>query len=874
MDADLDEEDDGDSSGEFPADHRTPETFDDFVDLFIRSDGDLTNQAQCLWALAARAQEDADQRSRLLWFPEFFYNRIPAIADAPRYLAPLSRLFLTVYSEFRDKAIDHLSSWFKLDEDHQFASIFLANYYIEHTKAVAGFELYFAFVLSHLAKATPPFPLLQEESHFLNSLFDYRPTAAFLPLLIEFGFLNVKEVFQRLGFAPRAVLKTMFSVFKRLSDLFRGFRPQEELRDFVNDSLFVVFQFLKDPTIELHELIGIGRFLKSVTKLPIFRRIEVPAEFLVQLSETVVKLFDHEVLLDQPYAAESLLKGWAALHDGRLNEFFLSSFVAESERQSAVIVKLCDDETLSIFEAVGDLLASTCQDAAASLASLLDGHRRNVGVCCLLEISASLLRTRLKAYDRAKFMNFDRDLLDAVCSLCNEREVDVLDEQTRCFEAAVCHFYQALTAAYLKDSRVHTFFDSLVLLLLRFVANLGCPEIHDPLLHDFLRCLEFADFSEAQLRILGCCGDFVNVLVAFDFSFVHESWAKRDSLALFRQLFRVLKFVPFEVGINAALSKAIGFEFRGFSWALRSALNICPSQNLMSFVVDRVLPLLHEVVNNKANFDEVLELVRLLWSASPYDSMSKEAIDFMNKLLNILLEIASVLEDAEMIRRALKCLGELIEGKVVNFGLLLFYGNRLLVDLIEQLFQRIIRPDFTLTCKFLKAYFRFFRSLLNSLDSIEFLVEPILLHIQFAAKAVLNAPEMTNVVEDMSECLSLLVTEFQALPLLRGLDPDAFRDFCLRLLQHRFQTRDAETPTLLVGVLVTVLRCEFDFFAKQLEQLSHFEPADWREAFLANGDPKMVFSDLKLGEMMAALEAPMREFLFRWTIIPLLGDLD
>jgi hypothetical protein len=537
-------------------------------------------------------------------------------------------------------------------------------------------------------------------------------------------------------------------------------------------------------------------------------------------------------------------------------------------------VKLCDDETLSIFDAIGDLLAPTYQEAAASLVTLLDSHRQNIGCCCLLEISASLLRTHLKAYDRKKFMAFDRDLLDVVCSLCSEREVHVLDEQTRCFEAAVCHFYQAFMAAYLKDSRIQTFMNSLVLFLLRFVANLGCPEIHDPLLKDFLRCLEFDGFSEGLLRILGGCEVFLNVLVVFEFAFVHESWAKQDSLALFGQIFRVLKYVPFEVGINEALSRAIEFESRVFLWALRSALKVCSSHNLIAFVADRVLPLLREVVENKANFGEVVKLVRWLGSALPYDAMSEAAIDFMNKLLHILLAIVSELEDAEMIRRTLKCLGWLVEGRVVNFGLLLFYGNRLFVDLIEQLFQRIIRPGFTLTCEFLKVYFRFFRSLLNSLDSIEFLVEPILLHIQFAAKAVLNAPDMTNVVEDMSECLSLLVTEFQVLPLLRGLDRDAFGDFCLKLLQHRFQTRDAETPTALVGVLVAVLRCEFDLFAKQLEQLDDFEPADWREAFLAIGDPKMVFSDLKLGEMMAALEAPMRELLFRWTIIPLLGDLD
>jgi hypothetical protein len=328
MDPGLDEEDGTDSSDDPPTD----QTFDDFVDLFIRSDGDLMAQARCLWQLAARAREDTDQHSRLLWFPDFFYNRVPVIADAPRYLAPLSHLFLAIYSEFREKAISHLLSWFKQDEDHQFASIFLATDYIEHTKAVDGFELYFAFLLNHLASAAHPFALLQEESHFLAAFFDCGPTATFLPPLIDFGFLNIRDVFGRLAFAPRAVLTTMFSVFKRLADLFHGFCQQERLRDFVGDSFFVVFHFLNDPTTEPHELIGIGRFLKSVANIPIVRRAEVPAELVAQLSETVVKLFDHEVLLNQPYAAEALSKGWAALGDGRLNEFLLNCFVAESGR--------------------------------------------------------------------------------------------------------------------------------------------------------------------------------------------------------------------------------------------------------------------------------------------------------------------------------------------------------------------------------------------------------------------------------------------------------------------------------------------------------------------------------------------------------------
>jgi hypothetical protein len=171
----------------------------------------------------------------------------------------------------------------------------------------------------------------------------------------------------------------------------------------------------------------------------------------------------------------------------------------------------------------------------------------------------------------------------------------------------------------------------------------------------------------------------------------------------------------------------------------------------------------------------------------------------------------------------------------------------------------------------LKVYFKFFKSLLNSLDSIEFLIKPILLHVQFAAKAVLNAPEMADVVEDMSECLLLLVTEFQVLPVLKALDPDAFMDFCLKLLQHRFHASGTETPATLAGVLVAVLRYEFDFFRAEFGEI---EGVGWHEAFLAIGDPLVVFSDLKLGEIMAVLEAPMREFLFRCTVIPMPGDFD
>jgi hypothetical protein len=555
--------------------------------------------------------------------------------------------------------------------------------------------------------------------------------------------------------------------------------------------------------------------------------------------------------------------------------------------QNEIVTLLANDPTIVLFQTIGNILALTYHESVSFIVEVLRDNVDNFGISCLIEMSAGLVASHSKTYDQTPFAQSDGQLLHQIAVFCHTRQrappeqgIMVIDARFGACELAICHFYQRFVAVYLKDSRSNVFTNSYAEILLRVTLTLGCNVLVLPLLHELLECFILHDsrVPDSFWSMLSHETELIAALIDMNFPFIHEQSTWKWSSRFYRQIFRLIRFLPFQEGIQPMCTNII--ELKSFSVLfrlLKVAVEMVPSPDLLAFLKAEVIPIFQAVISDHLFLTDVVVIVKMLILALGFPTMSSDAIEYLICMVHILQEIAGLPDlSRAVITPLFDALKALFDQRVVNLSVLQLYGDSCISQLITSIFEIVGLPDFFSTKRYLKSYFAFFDSFLRSIDNPTLVGPPVFLHFFMTAHLVLVSDTEKEIIASMFDSLALISGEFALLPVLKPLDPNLFLSLCLATLRFRFGSKPAhQIPPACAPVLIALLRSEAEFLVGALVENAFGELLQWQAIFERLGDPWIQLSEQEA--LLSGLAIPMKMLLERIrydAVVPVVDDTE
>lgn len=790
--------------------------------------------AFCLQVLTQIVLESSDQKELVRRsFRNLFFQRSLLYVEDRLVLTSFSKLFAVVFNKFREEAGSLLDAWFLSDYQHRIVSLHLATRLIEYSKSGFGLETMSTYILNDIASANLDLDLLELEIDMLSVCFECNATSKFVEIAMKSGALQIPKIFEKLAGAPNSFKRKVFGVLKEIAELLFFYHDTEALKQFILESLSVMYAFLQDSTTSDQMVQVISSFWTSLSNLRVLRDMEIPSDFTELIKDLTTKSLTQEKIVTQPVTVENFVRGWVNLRTPILNENMISVLLEEGPLQPKVIAELAK-ETSVILEEMGKAFSFDYPGSAAILCGFLASNDANIGLACLISACASMIATHQRVTPVDPFLEHDLALAQQIAANVKSRNLPSLDfgiptmlSPNGFFEMSVCEFCDAIRTAYSSSSRCAVFGESMLVFYTRMLMLFRCQMLVVPLMRHFFSSLDVSKMPYCLKEILKNDEGFRSFFFDLSHPFLSDEGFIDEATAWIENIISFASLVPFEVGLQVILENALELqnEFLVIE-VLRHACKSPTPQLLFLMEAKGTLPILKEAITGHRYIFNICDIIERLAGFSSFPTLSRDAMTWANLVMGM---IDSLLQEHRLaepeteesmtmwIARAIK---KLVENPMLNISVMSIMGNTYFCGLFNRMFSLISEDDFLQkNPNVFTAVFDLLSSVLERFDNVSWIEMSSIATILKLFQNGLQLYPTSRGVTSACNCVKLMFDPFRLFERVQEADPGLIRRVCFALICYRFLTESPSYPPAVPFIVVEFVRLETDLFVSLLSNL-------------------------------------------------------